>query len=93
MYHCFRKIIKSLLPGSVLKLKNIHSQQWLTAVHEQLISSVQSMTIIEAKIKFLSKNKRFHSMNDVFFCYLDLIQTWPLFGTTLFPVEVCHMSF
>lgn len=33
-------------------------QQWIPVVHEQFLSSVQSMSIIEAKIKFLSKNRQ-----------------------------------
>ncbi len=61
------KEIKCLLPGTVLKLKHVSPQQWTTAVHEQLLSSVQSMSIIEAKIKFLSNNK------DSFFDELYLV--------------------
>lgn len=53
--NCFcRKEVKQLLPGCVLKLKHIHPQQWIAAVHEHLLSSVQSMGIIDTKKKFLS---------------------------------------
>jgi hypothetical protein len=40
-------------------LKSVHPQQWTEAVREKLYSSVESMSTIEAKIKFLSKNNRF----------------------------------
>ena len=51
-----RKEVKHLLPGTVLKLKSIHPQQWTAAIHEHFLSSVQSMSIIEAKKKFLGND-------------------------------------
>ncbi len=50
-----RREVKHLLPVSVLKLKSVRPQIWTTTVHEKLYSSVENMTILEAKIKFLSK--------------------------------------
>lgn len=47
--------MKHLLPTTVLKLKSVRPQIWTTTVHEKLYSSVENMTIMEAKIKFLSK--------------------------------------
>jgi len=47
--------VKHLLPTTVLKLKNVRPQIWTTTVHEKLYSSVETMTVVEAKIKFLSK--------------------------------------
>ncbi|CAF0977130.1 unnamed protein product [Adineta steineri] len=64
------KEIKYLLPANVLKLKDIHPQQWTIAIHDKFNSSVAMMSTTEAKMKFL-----------------DLIQTWPLFGTTFFTVQ------
>ncbi|CAF1426007.1 unnamed protein product [Adineta ricciae] len=62
--------VKHLLPATVLKLKSVRPQVWTTTVHEKLYSSVETMTINEAKMKFL-----------------DIIQTWPLFGMTFFAVQ------
>ncbi|CAF0846167.1 unnamed protein product [Adineta ricciae] len=67
--------VKYLLPTTVLKLKTIHPQQWTTAVHEKLYSSVESMSLIEAKMAFL-----------------NLIQTWPLFGVTFFTAQSVNDS-
>ncbi|CAF4454422.1 unnamed protein product, partial [Adineta steineri] len=47
------KEIKYLLPANVLKLKDIHPQQWTTAIHDKFNSSVAMMSTIEAKMKFL----------------------------------------
>jgi hypothetical protein len=49
--------VKHLLPATVLKLKTVRPQIWTTTVHEKLYSSVEKLTIIEAKIKFLSKDQ------------------------------------
>ncbi|CAM4880089.1 unnamed protein product [Rotaria socialis] len=46
--------VKHLLPATVLKLKNIRPQVWTTTVHEELYSSVEAMTTMEAKLKFLT---------------------------------------
>ncbi|CAF3546374.1 unnamed protein product [Rotaria sordida] len=62
--------VKHLLPATVLKLKSVCPQEWTTSIHDKLCTFVESMSIIEAKIKFL-----------------NLIKTWPLFGTTFFTVE------
>ena len=51
-----RKEVKYLLPASVLKLKNIHPQEWTATVNDKLHSSVESLSTIEAKIKFLSNS-------------------------------------
>ncbi|CAF3639551.1 unnamed protein product [Adineta steineri] len=76
-YHAANKIglpsmreVKHLLPTSVLKLKSVRPQIWTTTVHEKLYSSVESLTAIEAKIKFL-----------------NIVQTWPLFGMTFFACQ------
>jgi hypothetical protein len=60
-YHASHKIglpsikeVKHLLPETVLKLKSVHAQKWTEFVHEKFHSFVESMSIIEAKIKFLS---------------------------------------
>jgi hypothetical protein len=45
------------------------------------------MPIIEAKIKFLSNNL-FAIFFDILDFVLDIIQTWPLFGTTFFTIQV-----
>jgi hypothetical protein len=80
--------VKYLLPVIVIKLKNVRPQEWTAAVHDKLYSSVESMSIIEAKIKFLSNDN--HNLLFSMHCIcLDLIQTWPLFGTTFFTVDVC----
>lgn len=55
LFLLLRREIKYLLPATVVKLKNVHPQEWTKAVHDKLYSSVESMSIIEAKIKFLSK--------------------------------------
>ncbi len=58
MYFCLnRREVKHLLPATVLKLKTVRPQIWTTTVHEKLYSSVEKMTTIEAKIKFLSKDQ------------------------------------
>jgi hypothetical protein len=46
--------VKHLLPTTVLKLKTVRPQVWTTTVHEKIYSFVETMTAIEAKIKFLS---------------------------------------
>jgi hypothetical protein len=58
--------VKHLLPATVLKLKSVRPQVWTTTVHEKLYSSVEKMTTIEAKIKFLSK------YNSLFFFSLEI---------------------
>ncbi|CAF1240131.1 unnamed protein product [Adineta ricciae] len=45
--------VKHLLPATVLKLKSVRPQVWTTTVHEKLYSSVETMTINEAKMKLL----------------------------------------
>jgi hypothetical protein len=81
--------VKHLLPATVLKLKSVRPQIWTTTVHEKLYSSVEAMTAVEAKIKFLSKYNHLSSvLYKHLLIYLDLIQTWPLFGTTFFAVQV-----
>ncbi|CAF2388479.1 unnamed protein product [Rotaria sp. Silwood2] len=62
--------VKHLLPATVLKLKSVRPQEWTAAIHDKLCGLVESMSIIEAKIKFI-----------------NLIKTWPLFGTTFFTVQ------
>jgi hypothetical protein len=86
--------VKHLLPTTVLKLKNVRPQIWTTTVHEKLYASVEAMTAVEAKIKFLS-NYNHHSLvlYKYMIIYLDLIQTWPLFGTTFFVVQVSSLYF
>jgi hypothetical protein len=54
LFFC-RREVKHLLPATVLKLKNVRPQVWTTTVHEKLYASVEVMTAIEAKMKFLSK--------------------------------------
>ena len=82
--------MKQLLPGTVLKLKNTHPQQWIAAVHEHLLSSVQSMPIIDAKKKFLSTDTQRKDSLQPTVIFVGLIQTWPLFGTTSFSIQVCY---
>jgi len=51
-----RREVKHLLPITVLKLKSVRPQIWTTTVHEQIESSVEKLTPIEAKFKFISLN-------------------------------------
>ena len=51
--NAFRREVKHLLPATVLKLKSVRPQVWTTTVHEKLYSSVETMTINEAKTKLL----------------------------------------
>ncbi len=62
--------MKYLLPATVLKLKSVHPQEWTAAVHEKLYSSVESISIMEAKIKFLSNNKK-----NLFIIYCILLRS------------------
>ena len=82
-----RREVKHLLPATVLKLRSIRPQQWTAMIQEELRSSVHSMTVKEAKIKFLGMRLTLfaasrHSL------HLELVQAWPLFGVTFFTVQV-----
>lgn len=83
-----RREVKHLLPATVLKLKSVRPQVWTTTVHEKLYSSVETLTTMEAKIKFLGKHCPILSRLKCVMHDLDLIQTWPLFGMTFFTVQV-----
>ena len=82
-----RREVKHLLPATALKLKSVRPQIWTNTVHEKLYSSVEPMTVTEAKIKFLSNYHSFFLFKNRII-YLGIVQTWPLFGTSFFAVQV-----
>lgn len=50
-----RKEVKTILPEPILKLKTIRPQQWTTAIHDKVETFAKTLSIIEAKVQFLSK--------------------------------------
>jgi len=86
--------VKCLLPSTVLQLKAISPQIWTNILHEKLRSTVFAMSLIEAKRQFLSNYSRLNSFDDIhkILLYLVHLQSWPLFGTTFFRVEVSQST-
>lgn len=82
-----RREVKHLLPATVLKLRSVRPQEWTAMIQEELRSSIHSMTVKEAKIKFLGRRLTpFVASRHLL--HLELVQAWPLFGVTFFPVQV-----
>jgi myosin XV len=66
--------IKYLLPINVVNLKDLKPHQWMTLIHSKF-ESIQQLTTIQAKMKFL-----------------EILQTWPLVGSTFFYVKNVYDS-
>lgn len=57
------KEIKHLLPKTILQSKDIHPQKWAEHIHQIFQKSVESLSITQAKIKFLSMTNLFHPLS------------------------------